>query len=1043
MFLSDIAIKRPVFTAMLSLALIVFGILAFRRLAVDQFPPVDFPVMLVQTVYPGAAPEDIERDVTNPLEDAVASVAGLDQVQSFTRGNVSVIVLQFTMGADQNAVVNAVRDRVGLTRAKLPTGAEEPQIRQIEFGALPIMVVSLSTPAGVNVTRDLADERLKAFLEQVEGVGTVNVLGGQTREVHVDLDLDKLAALGISAQQVADRIGYDNLSVPIGEMDQQGFTVGIRSIGEFKSIVDLKSTVIHLTQLGRQVRLEEVAEVTDSFAKPDRMVRYNRQEAVTLEIIKRSGANTVEVAHNVRRVLADVVPTLAEGAVYDVISDSSEDIEANAHEVWIAIYFGGAMAVLVILFFLLDLRGTIISALALPTSVIGTFALMGLLGFSLNTMTLLGLSLAIGLLIDDAVVVREAITRRLEAGDSPMEAASRGTKEIALAVLATTLSLVAVFVPVAFMSGIVGQFFKQFGITIAAAVLLSLFVAFTLDPMLSSRFSKVHDAHAKRSLIPRMIERFLDGVDRGYTRLLAGVLRWRKTTVLFALASLAFTVVVGSRVPAEFVPMEDKGEFLADFRMPPGTSMDTTYAQTIRMESLVLGIPGVERVYSVVGIESAANRARLRVRTVPAKDRDVPLSFYEDKVRELLAMVPGAEATIQRPGMIEGLGDWAPLMLIIQGDDTARVLAEAARVTELVRKIPGTSDVRMSVNPGRPELRVELDRALASDRGTPAALIGGTARLLVDGAVAGSLRDGGKEGADIRVRAAPRFSSDVDAIKALPLPSPRGRVTLGDVAVVRMDAGQSEIQHFNRLKSVTVSTQVAPGGALGDIVTAAKEALAKDPLPPGYMYKIEGQAADMEETSAAMGLAVFTAMTFIYMVLASQFESLTHPFTLLVSVPLAMVGAVLALWITGSSFSMGSQIGLILLMGLVTKNAILLVDGALQHMRDGHGAEEAMMFAGPRRLRPILMTSAAMVFGMLPTAIGTGIGASFRAPMGIAVIGGVVSSTLLTLLVVPIVFLWVERGRALSARASAWAGGKRATTHAPAVGDDAAVQAAK
>lgn len=1014
MNLSDIAIRRPVFTAMMSLAILVFGMLSLNRLPTDLYPPVDFPIVLVQTIYPGAPPEDIERDVTRPLEDAVAGIAGIEKLQSFTRDSASVMVVQFKMGVDVDAATNQVRDGIGIAKGKLPKDVLDPVIKQVDIGALPVMVVALASNGDVNFTRQMADDRLRPFLEQVPGVGTVNVVGGQKREIQVDLNLDQLASLGLPATSVAERIGYENLSIPVGQFDAHGYAVGIRADGQYRSVLDLASTVVSMTQDGRQVLLGEVAHVVDGRARATRYVRNNLQDAVSLEIIKKSGSNTVEVCHGIAKTLAEVVPTLGSDASFKVISDTSVDIEANADEVWIAIYYGGAMAILVILFFLLDVRGTFISSLALPTSIVGTFAAMYLAGFSINTMTLLGMSLAIGLLIDDAVVVRESITRRLEAGDSPMEAASRGTREIALAVLATTLSLVAVFVPVAFMSGMVGQFFKQFGLTITIAVLISLFVAFTLDPMLSARLSKAHTGAARTGVAGR-IERFLDNLDNRYRRTLDWVLAHPKTTVGLSFASVVLAAVLALTLPGEFMPKQDRSEVFGDIRLPVGTSLETTDAVARPVEAALLQIPDVTRVYTIVGHEDQTNRARFRIQMKDKNEREHALNWYEDAIRTALEAVQTAEVTLSEPGVIEGLGDWPPMMLIVQGPDLDGLLREGTRIKEMLEAVPGSSDVRMNINPGKPELRIDVNRQVASDRGLPAGLVGATARLLVEGNLVGTLRDGGPE-AEVRVRADPRFSETPDSVARLPLQSPRGTVTLGDVANVHMAIGASEINRHNRMRSVTISSQVAHGAALGTVLEAFYAELAKAPLPEGYFVTLDGQARDMNETAAAMGMAIGVAFIFIFMVLASQFESLLHPFTLLASVPLALVGAVFGLAVTGNSISMGSQIGIILLMGLVTKNAILLVDGALVAMRDGHSPADAMRIAGPRRMRPILMTSAAMALGMLPTALGTGMGSEFRAPMGIAVIGGVISSTLLTLLVVPVIFQWMEGVREFSSR---------------------------
>lgn len=1029
MTLSDIAIKRPVFTAMLSLAIIVMGLLSLGRLGTELYPPVNFPFLIIQTVYPGAPPEDIERDITKPIEDSVAGIAGIDKLQSFTRDSVSVVFVQFDLDSNLDAATNMVRDRVGAVEGELPSSAEKPVIKQIDIGALPVMVVAVSTDQGVNITRELADDRLRPLLEQVSGVGSVNVVGGQDREIFVDLDLDKVASLNLNPNDISQRLGAENISVPVGQYDQSAYTIGIRADGQYKSVADLASTVVSQTQDGRTIRLGDVAEVTDGWSRATRYVRSNLQQAVTLEVVKKSGSNTVQVCEDVRKQLEAGVPGLGHNAKFEVIADQSAEVEANADEVWIAIYFGGAMAVFVILFFLLDVRGTIISSLALPTSIIGTFAMMNALGFSLNMMTLMGMSLAIGLLIDDAVVVRESITRRLELGDDPFTAASKGTSEISLAVLATTLALVAVFVPVAFMSGMVGQFFKQFGLTIAVAVMLSLWVAFTLDPMLSARLSRRH-VPGPRKGIAGGVERILDAIDSVYRRMLDWVLAHRLTTGFLAMLVLVLTGVVATQIPQEFMPKQDRGEVLADIRLPVGTSLDVTDVAARAAEAELLKVDGIRRVYTIVGHEDQTQRARFRILLKDKLTRPHPLAWYEDTIRATLSKTPGAEVSLTQPSIIEGLGDFPPFMYIIQGEDLDGLLKEGKRIRDLIASVPGTSDVRLTTEPGRPELMLHIDRALAADRGVPAGLVAMSARGFVEGNIVGTLRDGAQE-ADIRVRAHPRYTGSVEAMRMLPLASPRGAVRLGDVADVRMVAGASNINHFNRMRAVSIWSQIASGAALGTVLDEFQVKLKEAPLPPGYLITLDGQAKDMNETAAAMGLAIGVAFIFIFMVLASQFESLLHPFTLMMSVPLAMVGAILALWVSGSSISMGSQIGIILLMGLVTKNAILLVDGALVHVREGLNPVESMQLAGPRRLRPILMTSAAMALGMIPTAIGTGVGSEFRAPMAYAVIGGVISSTFLTLLVVPVVFVWMERVRHFGTRVAHWINPDLAATDVP------------
>ncbi|HZI15791.1 MAG TPA: efflux RND transporter permease subunit [Myxococcus sp.] len=1010
MLLSDVSIRRPVFTAMLSLCLIVLGLMGLGRLGTDLYPDVSFPVVVVNTVYKGAGPGEIETQVVKPLEDAVAGISGVDKIHSWSRENLGTVVVQFTLSTNLDRAVQEVRDKVAGVANKLPQTADAPVVSRVDLSATPILTYAVSAALPSQELRRLIDERIKPALAQLDGAAEVRISGGDTREIQIDIDLDKARAAGVSPLEIAQRVGAENLDLPAGRLQLGANELTVRSLGQFRDVDEIRALPVARGRTGAQVRLDEIATVTDGVAERRTVARLNGQDAIILEVVKQPGSNTLAVSDAVKKTLAEMGPAVGNGFKATLLIDQSEHIKANADEVWVALIFGGAMAVLIILMFLLDGRGTFISSLALPTSVIGTFFVMYVLDYTLNQMTLLGLSLAIGLLIDDAVVVREAITHRLEKGEDPVSAASNGTKDVGLAVLATTLSLVAVFVPVAFMPGIVGQFFKQFGITISVAVLVSLFISFTLDPMLSARLAKrrVPGEVHKDNAVAAVLRRFLDGTERAYERVLRWVLNHKWATAGITVAVLVLSFGAASRLGAEFISAEDRSQFLVDLQLTDSASLTETEARTAEAEALLKRIPEVTDVYAIVGNNGDVNKARLRVLTVGKHQREKGIPVLKEEARALLTpALVATQVNLSDPPTIEGLGDYYPIMVRITGPDLPRVHQEAERVAGILRGLGGTADVRIEANPPKPELQVRIDRAAASDMGLNAAGLATQLRLAISGDVVAKLREGTTE-TDIRVRLAEKDRATPERVRGLEVYTPRGLRPVSDLAGVELRDGPSVIEHENRERQIAVYSQLGKGAALGDIAKALKEQVAAQALPPGYAIVYDGQMKSLDEQNDAFGLAFGLAFVFIYMVLASQFESFKHPFTIMVSLPLALVGALLSLVVTGYHLSMGAMIGVILLMGLVTKNAILLIDGALQHLREGDSVDEAMMKAGPRRLRPILMTSAAMAIGMVPTAVGTGTGSEFRAPMAITVIGGVITSTFLTLLVVPVVFSAME-----------------------------------
>ncbi|HKU37656.1 MAG TPA: efflux RND transporter permease subunit [Polyangiales bacterium] len=1020
MNISDIAIRRPVFTTMVTLGLVSLGWLGFQRLDTDLYPDVTMPLISVAVPYPGASPEDVEREVIKPLEEAVVAINNIDYVQSTSRDNLGTLFIVFKLSADFDKAASDVRDKVAAIRNQLPDDIEEPVIQKFDIAAAPVLVYTAQGPMPSDQVRDVVEDLIKPTLEQVPGVARVDVVGGREREVHVELDPVRMSALRLSPGAVVQKLTAENATVPAGHYTRDGREVAVRTLGQFQSVDDIRDTVLFAGPDGSVVRVRDVADVSDGFKEQRTLVRANAKDAVAFQVVKASKSNTVRVAEGVKAKLAELQKNLPKGVETSLLIDQSVYINANAEEVEIAILFGGAMAILVILFFMRDLRSTFISSLALPTAVIGTFLMMWWLDFSLNMVTLLALSLAIGLLIDDAVVVRENIFRHLEHGEDPLVAASKGTQEIALAVFATTMTIVAVFVPVAFMSGMVGQFFKQFGLTITCAVLLSMFVAFTLDPMLSARLAKQlkpGEKNEPRGLfapISRGLGWLFDKQDRAYASMLRWAINHKLIVIAVAFASLYGSIKLASAVGGDFVAPEDRGQFVVMLEFASDTSLQETSARSLEIERKLVEDPRFKLVFATLGPDGDVYKAKYRIDLGPKTARKESVWQLQEVAREIAKHARGAKVTIAQPPPMEGApeGD-NPIMLTIQGPSYDVLVPTAEKVAEAMRKIPGASDVNIKHTAPKEEMRVMVDRPLAAQHGLPMSLIGLSLRTALDGEIAGTLRGknfrGEEDETDIRVRFSERDRKDATVLSRLPLTIKENPVLLGDVAKIVSGTGETQISRLDRVRQVTV-TAAANGRPMGSVVADVNQLLPQL-LPEGYHGKWMGMVRDMQDSNAAFALAFGVAALFIYIVLASQFESFVHPVTIMLSLPLAMVGAFLGLYVIGAAISLGSQIGIILLMGLVTKNAILLVDSAIQFQREGLSPKEAMLAAGPRRLRPILMTTAAMVLGMLPTAMGKGLGSEFRSPMATAVIGGVISSTFLTLLVVPVVYLGIESFR--------------------------------
>ena len=1019
MWISDISIRRPVFATMVIMSFMVLGVVSMTRLGIDLFPEVNFPFVNISVVYPGASPEEVETLVTRPIEDAVAGINGVKRVVSSSTESRALVGLELRLEIDPQAAAAEVREKVAAIRSRLPAQIEDPTIVRFDVTALPIMTFAVGSTQRSDITRRQVEDDLKPLLEQIEGVAAVEVNGGEVREIQVELDPRRLEALGLAVSVVAEKLFADNLDLPGGRMQQPGQTIALRTKGEFETVDEIEQVILR-SDAGSTVRIRDVGRVVDGFEERTSTTRLNGADAVSFSIKKQSGANTAAIAEQVQATLERARPTFPALSI-NPVHDDAEFIRENVKQVREAILFGALMAVLVIFVFMRDWRSTLITALALPTSVVSTFFFMYLAGFTINMMTLMALSLVIGILIDDAVVVRENIFRHMEHGEDAMTAARRGTAEIGLAVMATTFTILAVFLPVGFMTGIVGQFFKSFALTIAFAVAMSLLVAFTLDPMLSSRFVRfIPPEERTRTRTGRLFERMgraYDTLDHGYHRILAVALRnpWKTLGIAAAVfvASLSATTVMGT----EFVPIEDRGEFQVIVELPPGTSFDESVATTAQVEQKILAIPEVLQVFNTVGVNGQVRASNLRVKTTKKEVRDRGIGEIKEQVRAMLADMPFVDGKVADPEFMQGAPYEPPINVFVRGDDLATLQRVASEIQAKVRQLPGAVDVSSNLVSGQPEVVARINRSLAADLGFSVGSIAAQLRGMVEGIVPTRLREGDREH-DIRVRLAPEYRNDPAAMLQTPLYSPTGAaVRTSDIVAFAPAVGPSNIDREQRRKQAKIGVDLAPGYALGDVTADVQRVVESVSMPATFEWGFAGDVELMQESAAAMGLAMILAIAFIYIVLASQFESFLQPFIIMLSLPLALVGALLLLLATGKNLGMPAMIGVVMLMGLVTKNAILLVDYTNQLRREGLPLKEALLKAGPVRLRPIVMTTVAMILGMLPSAVGTGDGSEFRAPISIATIGGLITSTMLTLVVVPVAYLLLEGA---VARVRAW-----------------------
>jgi HAE1 family hydrophobic/amphiphilic exporter-1 len=999
--LSGVAIRRPVFTSMVMLGLIVLGLFALLRLPIDQFPDVEIPIVAVTTVYPGASPETIEREVTERLEQAFNPVQGVDGITSVSLEGVSQIVVEFDLDRSADDAANDLRAKIDAVRRELPTDVEAPVVQTFDPAAQPIVSLAVSSTSLpiANLTA-LADETIRRRLESVSGVGEVQVAGGLAREIRVDIDPERLQARGVGVNEVIGALQAQNLEVPAGRVERGAGEQLVRVTGRITDPAEFDALIV-ANRGGAPVRLGEVADVQDATEEERSVALVDGRRAVALDVLKVSGANTVDVAEGVIEAVEALRAGLPAGTELQVIRDNSVSIRHSVEDTLFELVLGAILTVVIVMLFLNDGKATVITALALPVSVIASFVLMNALGFTLNVITLLALSLSIGILIDDAIVVIENIVRHREMGQGYFAAAGEGTREIFLAVMATTLSIVAVFVPVAFMGGIIGRFFFQFGMTVAFAVLVSLFVSFTLTPMMAAHWGV--DPHVEGGHAPSRnpLKRGISAFNRWFDRIALkyrGVIEWalghRKTTMLVAAAAFVGSLLLFPLIGGGFLPPQDQSQFAVTFETPDGSSLAYTRAKAEQIGALVRELPGVDYTYTTVGAGQTGTVTAGQV-------------FVRAEARQKLAPVFGVRTSVLEAGGLGGAQ--APLAVEVRGPDVRGLQELAGRVEEVVAGVPEVVDVQNSLGQPRPEYRIEVDRDVANELGLSVGQVAATVRPVLAGQDVTTWQDPAGEERDVVVQVAAERRRSVEDIARIPIATAGGgAVPLAQVARIVEGTAPSQIDRDDLQRVATISGSPAPGLSVSEATAAIQARLDELALPAGYTVTFGGETEQLAETAGYVLQAILLAIILIFLILASQFESVSQPFAIMLSLPLSLIGVLVALLVTGSTFNMMSMIGVILLFGLVVKNAILLIDNANERRGLGKDRWTALVEAGQVRLRPIAMTTLAMIAGMLPSALALGEGGGFRAPMSRAVIGGLITSTLLTLIVVPVAYTYFD-----------------------------------
>ncbi|MFW6067003.1 MAG: efflux RND transporter permease subunit [Myxococcota bacterium] len=1006
----NFCIRRPVLTIVIFLAAVIFGIYGYTQMPIRENPDVEFPIVSVSVVLPGAEPEVIETEVIEPLESEINTIEGLKELRSTAREQVAEVTAEFELYRDIDVAAQDVRDRVDRARQDLPDDIEAPIVRKIDPDAQAILWIALTGDERWDPVRlsTYAEDQIKERLENLRGVGQVQIGGQRRYAVRIRLDPEALAARRMTVRDVVDAVQANNVDIPSGRVQGSQREFLVKTRGQFASPEPLNDLVVAVRE-GGPVRLRDVGEAVSGVENDRQLARFVGEPSVGLGIVKQRDANTVEVAELVRARIAELSADFPAGLEYAIAADDSQYVEDSIRDLLLTIGLATLLVVVVVLALLRTWRGTFITSLAIPASLAIGLAAMQVMGFSLNVLSMLGLILVIGIVVDDAIVVLESSYRHMEEGSEPVPASRTGTTEVAFPTLANSLSLAAVFIPVAFTPGLIGRFFLEFGLTVAATIFASTFTALTLTPMLCSRI--LRPPSGERGRLFRKSEQGYAKVERGYERLLGTAFRRRWLTVVLAVLFMGSGPLFFSGLPTEFAPTVDRAEFLVRFETPQGATLDETDQFAQELETLLRDHPEVEHYFLAIGLAQAGpgqvNEGIAFVHLTPTDARDVHQEQIMQEVRDRIEGLPGGEGYVLSGG---GVGAGAPLQLVLQNPDLDALARGQEEMLDWMREQPDYVGVDTDLQINRPEVRVRVNRDKAAELGISIADISNTLRFLLgDPDISEIERQA--ERYDVITETTRKGRMVPADLESIYVRTPEGdSVALGNLVTLEEGVGPSEIHHFNRIRAATLSASTPPGVPLGDALDRGRSKL-EEILPSGFDVAVAGQARDFEESFRNLTFAVSMSVIFIFLILAAQFESWIHPLTIMLSLPLAVVGAFAALWIFGMTFNVFSFIGLIMLLGMATKNAILLVDYTNVLRRRGRGVVEAAKEAARIRFRPVIMTTLSTAIGMLPIALGFGAGGRARMPLGVAVIAGLLVTTLLTLVVVPVVYTLMDAFR--------------------------------